>query len=474
MPSIKVKAFGAPTASKDQVTDLLLKASHQQPDIQNAIVDAEKQRAGQVITYPYGMDLSTVAALYDQDPTHRTCCDIKAHAVIANGYRFVRKDGQPKVAPSNMRSLFEALFESGIEDFVVRVGLDFESLGNAYIEVVRDNTGRVKDPSKLGAVVALRHVPAYTMWRLSPGGPNGDFVQVVGTQKVYFRSFMSVENQNLNEIIHLKQYSPSNYWYGVPPIWSALRSVLANRQLLEDMIDLLESKGVSRYLLIMDGAESFIDTSDEDTINQYVNQLLNESARKFLVIGTPADTKSQVKSLRADIALGDMELFRSTNTTEIARVHGVPLRLIQVVAGGKGGGTGKEDEEEFTLFRRLKLRPRQNMWERLFGQSFLASNSKWAQWKIELNDIDLTDFLKQEQANVAYIRSGVYTINEVRGRLGMTPIKDGGDEPLIVSGGVPILVSDVGNARTLNPQANGQGPINNDNQGNQGNSNSSN
>lgn len=458
MPAIKVKAFGHYPFSDGNQVGVLLKAARERAEPQNAIIEALKQNAGQIIQYPYGIDLATIAMLYDQDPTHRACCNLKAHAVIANGYRIIRRDGAAKSPPAKMREAFESLFDNGLEDFVVRVALDFEALGNGYIEVIRDNTGRVRDPEKLGAVVGLRHVPAHTVWRLSPGSPEGDFVQVYGTEKVYFREFGSVEHQNLNEMIHLREYTPSSYWYGVPPIWAALRAVLANRQLVENLIELLESKGVSRHLLLMDGAESFIDTTDEDTINQYVNQLLAENGRKFLVIGTPSDTKSQVVPLRENMPLRDMEIFRASNRDEIARVHGVPLRLIQIITGGQTGGA-TESEAEFDLFKRLVLRPRQNMWERVFAQAFLSANAKWAQWKIELNDVDLSDFLRQQQANVAYIRTGVYTINEVRNRLGMDPVPKGGDVPIIVSGGVPLRVADIGNIRTLNPLANNDGPV---------------
>lgn len=461
---IKAKAYGVPNAAEGPL-GTLIKASRKPADTVNAIEEFAKHSAGQIIAYPYGIDLATIAMLYDQDPTHRACCNIKAHAVIANGYRIVRRDGTPKAPPPKMRDAVESLCPDGkLEDFIVRVQLDYEALGNGYIEVIRDNTGRVRNPKNLGAVVGLRHVPAYTVWRLSPGSSQGDYVQIVGSERVYFREFGSTQNTKLNELLHIKEHSPSNYWYGIPAIWAALRAVLANRSLVENMIDLLESKGVSRHLLLMDGAESFIDTSDEDTINQYVNQLLSESGRKFLIIGTPPDTKSQVVSLRENMSLRELEAFRASNRDEIARAHGVPLRLIQIVSNGHTGGA-TEAETEFDLFKRLILRPRQNMWERIFAQTLLASNAKWAQWKVELNEIDLVDFLRQEQANVAYIRSGVYTINEVRSRLGMDPVEEG-DVPVIVSGGVPLRVADIGNVRTLNPQANNEGPLNNGNQGN--------
>ena len=95
---------------------------------------------------------------------------------------------------------------------------DYESTGNGYIEVGRKINGEIG---------YIGHIPATTIRvrRLRDG-----YVQIIANKVVYFRNF-GAKNQNYitddprpNEIIHIKEYSPLNTFYGVPDVLAAMPS----------------------------------------------------------------------------------------------------------------------------------------------------------------------------------------------------------------------------------------------------------
>jgi len=424
------------------LTKSLMKAAQMKAADDSAVVRSMKESGTEIIPYPYDLDPTDLATLYDTEPTHSACCDTKANAVICNGYKFVHDSKEAKEPPETMKRAFEDAFPEGQEDLIIKAEKDFQSIGNAWIEVIRDNTGRIADSEALGNVVELKHIPAPTMWVLNPDSEKGAYVQVCNEVKTYFRKFGSPRQGTLNEIIHLKQYTPSNYWYGLPRVWAALRAALGNRLMGEHLIEYFEDKGIPGYLLILDGAQDTLATEDEDTLTHYMNQLLEARGAKICLLGTPEGTTTRLEELREKIQIESFDIFRGANRDEICRVHRTPPRLIGIIAPGSLGGTS-EGESQFDLFKKLVVRPRQNAWEKLFYKVFLESNNRWNKWRVELNEVDMTDLLNQMNAWDTGVRVGVTSINEVRAQQGRPAVK-AGDEHFIVAGGVPVRIQDIG------------------------------
>ena len=435
--------------SVDRLSNTLKKAASGISGVsRSAIVLQLKGSGTEVIPWPYDVDPADFAVLYDEEPTHHACVDVKASATMSNGYKFVHNSGLPKSVPMAMRRDFEDLFPDGPEQLVSRGQKDFESLGNAWVEVVRDGTGRVKNG--LGRVVQLNHIPAYTMWRLNPNtaSTNGSYVQICNGTEVYFREFgsqpLEINGEWVNEVVHLINYTPSHYFYGLPAIWSALYAAMSNRLDGQNSVEYQEDKGLARYMLVMDGAHTMVDPKDEAMITNYMNSLMEKRSVKLIMVSTPAGTNSKFQALREDPHFDHLLNNRNANRDEICRVEQVPPRLIGIIAQGALGSTG-EGESQFDLFKRLVVRPRQNRWERLFYNVFFANVDKRKQWGVELKEVDLADFLRRQQANVGYVRSGVFSINQVLADLGRPPLGEGGDEHFIISGGQPVKIEDIGN-----------------------------
>lgn len=121
--------------------------------------------------------------------------------------------------------------------------MDEEAIGNGYLEIVRDNAGKI---------AKIFHVPGVSMRVRVREGADGEqliggFVQVRGNEKRYFKEFgdknvMTFDKgeyykgkkplsarQRATEILHFKLYSPTSTWYGSPRYLSAAPAISGNR-----------------------------------------------------------------------------------------------------------------------------------------------------------------------------------------------------------------------------------------------------
>jgi len=396
-----------------------------------------------IMSWPYSVEPSDLAVLFDEEPTNRACCSVKAACLNAGGFKFIHKSKKGEKPSAAMESDFNNMFGSdGMDEFLTRVETDYGALGNAFIEILRDIGGKVKE---------LVHVSAYTMYRLAPVAddkvPLGDYVQIVNGTHVYFREFgTEAPDYQMhkktgrwpNEMVQLKQYTPANHWYGMPSIWSALFAALSNRLQHLNVIEFFEDKGISRYLLVMDGAYSTIDPKNQSTLTNYINSLMEVRSNKLVMIGTPPGTKSVLEELRTELNFDQYNIVREANRDEICRAHGVPPKVVSIVAAGHLGGPG-EGESQFDLFKSLVVRPRQRVYERLFDKVFFSQyDGRRAAWGVQFNEIDLTDLQKKATALNLYVRAGIKNINEARAEIGEFGIGEEGEQYFINAGGVPV------------------------------------
>ena len=217
------------------------------------------------------------------------CVDAMVTNIHGFGYRmeFIGKDND-ETTPAALQELqwLEELFDFpnttiSFQELRERLGWDQWALGNAYLEVGRDNQGRV---------VTLHHVPSPTM-RITKVEPNP--IPVVETIKrfgkdmkiksqkafrkfvqldekgsrVYFKEFgdprtidpktgkennvLALEN-SATEIIHLARYNAQSV-YGIPIWHSQLPSVLGSRQAELTNLDFFENNGIPAMAILVAG-----------------------------------------------------------------------------------------------------------------------------------------------------------------------------------------------------------------------------
>ena len=402
------------------------------------------------IPFPYGINPSTLSELLLLEPTHRACCVLKARGLLASEWRVERKDGGIQQPPAEVLARVEEVFPDGVDAVIYPAALDYEAIGNAYLEVIRRPDLRY--PNGFGEVVRVVHVPAFSVRRLPPDHPSGcDYVQIYGGEEVYFREFgkdqpVKLDDQGqVTELIHIRNLggqSTRNYWYGLPDIIAALPAVHGIQEAMEYLTGYLSAKGAPNYFLILSGAGDAPNPEDYALLNRYFNEAMEKGPGRIVVFPTPPSVEAELTPL--SLGADPMEVIRYIHECrdQIARVHGIPLRLISVLEAGQLGSTG-EAQAQLEFFKRYVIRPRQAMWENLLTKILFDEVPGLQGWRIRFGEITLEDALRLAQADAFGVRFGFMTPNEARAKRGLEP-KPGGDELLLLAGGEPMRVRDLG------------------------------
>ncbi len=445
---ITLKDFGAasiPVTYRDILEELRVKAgvkpkSEPESESRRGISEADSVYHD-TLPFPYGFDPKALADLFFLDPTHHACCVLKARALGASNWRVVRRDGRPAKPPKALLRYLEEVFPEGLEAIVYPVALDFEAVGNGYIEVVRTLDARFRrSPARVAGLV---HVPAFTVRRLVPGHRTGcSFVQIYNTLKIFFREFGELEPQSLDdppqthvtELVHIKNHIPTSAWYGLPDIVAALPAVAGAQTGQDYLSTYLSAKGIPSYFLFLKGGDAYLDKLDEATLNRYYNEALEVGAGKIVAMATPEGIDVQLERVSLHASLPDTIQYVREARYHIARVHNVPPAIINLIEDRTSSATEAIVQAE--QFKQLVVRPRQRMWENILYRALFAGHPEWRNWKIEFREIDFQDIVRRMQADTGYLRSGVYTINEVRASQGLPPV-EGGERPIILAGGEP-------------------------------------
>ncbi len=220
-----------------------------------------------VITPPY--NLYELANFYDTSFANHAAIDAKVENVVGLGYRFEMNSktmmklssATDEAAVERARKRIERLkietkdwleslnSDESFTDIMEKIYTDVQATGNGYMEIGRKVNGEIG---------YIGHIPSTTVRvrRLRDG-----FVQIIGPSLVYFRNFGAKNKNPLtadprpNEIIHFKEYSPLNTYYGVPDIIAALPSLIGDQLASQYNIDYFENKAVPRYVITVKGAK---------------------------------------------------------------------------------------------------------------------------------------------------------------------------------------------------------------------------
>lgn len=134
--------------------------------------------------------------------------------------------------------------ETPFSDVMFMSMTDKLTLGNGYIEVVRNNSGKI---------VELYHVKSKNI-RVMKNGKG--YVQKIGNKFIYFKKFGISKNMDkttgefgeriplrkrASEIIHYKEYNTRDDYYGVPRYRSTAPSIMGNRAAAERNLAFFEN-----------------------------------------------------------------------------------------------------------------------------------------------------------------------------------------------------------------------------------------
>jgi PBSX family phage portal protein len=390
-----------------------------------------------VITPPY--NLNELANYYDTSFANHAAIDAKVENTVGLGYDFIVSDkttmklesSESKDSVERARKRIERLkiqlrdwIESLNDDesftsVMEKVFTDLHSVGNGYIEIGRTVKGEIG---------YVGHIPATTIRvrRLHDG-----FVQMIGNKITYFRNFGATNTNPItddprpNEIIHIKEYSPLNTFYGVPDVIAAMPSLLGDALASQYNIDYFQNKAVPRYVVTLKGAQ--LTSEAEDKLFRFLQTGLKGQNHRTLYIPLPGDSDMykvdfKMEAIESGIQEGSVSTYRKQNRDDILVAHQVPLSKL---GGGEGGAIAASLAQDRT-FKEQVARPAQRKLEKILNKII---REKTDILELKFNELTLTDEIAQSQILERYVRNKVMVPNEAREVLGLPQIQ-GGDEPV--------------------------------------------
>lgn len=394
-----------------------------------------------LVNPPY--DLETLANLYDQSAIHNAAINARVMNTVGLGYEFVetlkarRKIEKAQSGPDKIQRVrkqlqdlkedieqtFEGLnLEETMIETMVRVWQDVLSVGNGYLEIGRNNAGKIG---------YIGHIPA-TMVRVRR--KRDGFVQISRSNKiqaVFFRNFQDKQTSdpinsdpNPNEIIHFKTYSPNNTYYGIPSSVSAAAAIIGDKFAKEYNIDYFENKAIPRYAIILKGAK-LSNKSKTELVNYFRNEVKGRN-HGTLIIPIPAsigaDTDIKFEKLEAGIQDSSFDKYRKSNRDEILVANRVPAPKVGVYDNANLAVSRDADK----TFKMQVIGPDQSIIEKKLNRLILEFTDLL---EIKLKKIDLVDEDMESRIYDRYLRTEVISPNEVRSKIGF-PERGDGDEVL--------------------------------------------
>lgn len=390
-----------------------------------------------VITPPW--NLYELANYYDTSFSNHAAIDAKVENVVGLGYDLhvsertmlrleadmdedKRERARKRIERMKieMRDWLENLNDDeSFTQIMMKVLTDYEATGNGYLEIGRTTKGEIG---------YVGHIPATTMRvrRLRDG-----YVQIIGQKVVYFRNFGAnnknpvTEDPRPNEIIHFKQYSPLNTFYGVPDIMSAISSLHGDQLASQYNIDYFANKATPRYIVTLKGARLSEDA--EDKLFRFLQTSLKGQSHRTLYIPLPGDSDNnkvefKMEPIENGVQEASFKEYRKQNREDILIAHQVPLSKI---GGGDSSAIAAALAQDRT-FKEQVARPLQRTLEKMINK---IVREKTDILELKFNELTLTDEIAQSQIHERYVRNKIMVPNEVREQLGLPAMPDG-DKPV--------------------------------------------
>ena len=307
--------------------------------------------------------------------------------------------------------------EDSFTHTMMKIYTDLQATGNGYMEIGRTITGEIG---------YIGHIPTTTMRvrRLKDG-----YVQIIGEKVVYFRNFGAknpnpiTADQRPNEIIHFKEYSPLNTYYGVPDIISAITALQGDQLASQYNIDYFGNKAVPRYVVTLKGAK--LSSDAEDKMFRFLQTSLKGQSHRTLYIPLPGDSDTnkvefKMEPIENGVQEASFNEYRVRNRDDILVAHQVPLSKI---GGGDAASIAAALAQDRT-FKEQVARPAQRNIEKLINR---IVKEKTDILELKFNELTLTDEIAQSQILERYVKTQIMVPNEAREILGL-PQRPDGDE----------------------------------------------
>lgn len=382
---------------------------------------------------PYNLD--HLAKISESSSANYAAIKAKTSNIVGLGYEFVltpsakiKMDGKEgKARASAVKRVALAKIEvdrwlgsicknSDFLDILNDVWIDYEATGNGYLEVGRKVNGEIG---------YLGHIPSTTIRvRKAKDG----FVQIVEDKMVFFRNFGDRdtpdpvgEDKRPNELIHIKKYTATNGYYGVPDVVAALTAVAGNQFAERYNLEYFENKAVPRYIIKTKGPQ--LSSEHQVKLAEFFSSNVKGQNHRTVYVPLPPDdgeSKNDFEIMPVETGIQDASFsnYHKINLMTVLMVHRVPMGKVTMPESNSLGAAKDFDK----TFKEQTCQPEQDRLERRVNRVLREYTDVF---EINLNELSLTDEAEQAKIDEIYIKNDVLVANEVRSRKGMSEIANG-------------------------------------------------
>ena len=372
---------------------------------------------------------TTYYEMYVQHPTLRAGIEKISKVSVSHGYRFTPVVQDDIVAPERVDTLRKFFRMSNGSQLLRSTYRDLMIYGEAFWLVIQDGS------SAANPLSARRLHPKYMDEKIDGGeligwrfGPIND-----GTDAVEYRA---------EQVVQFKFDDPDNDIRGL--------SILASLELTVAS-DLFAMKFNERFFensahtgVIFNMKNSSPEEVERNRVWMDQNYVGTENAHKPLILEGDIEVSKSVSS-RAEMQFIEGRMF---NRQEILSVLDVDPTKIGISESANRSVSKEADN----TFRQENIGPLQLVVEEEINNHLIMTLFGWDDILFRQNDASRRDQLDMMKLYAEAERLGVFSINEVRGELGLLPIK-GGDVYFVQTsaGAIPVEWLDDVAARLIAP-----------------------
>ena len=362
--------------------------------------ESKQAKKSAILEYEdHPLDFSAIKLLTNS--YHRRALSFKATCTVGIGHKIYR--GKEPLDEDDYPKIFKQANPN--EDFVsvlTSVALDYFETGNGYLEIVRNVKKEIAE---------LYWIPSETVYIAK----NKDsFYQIVDNKKVKFNRYGNL-NSDTSEVIHFRYPSNRSTFYGLPDWVDCVGPILLDYYAVEWNYRFFENNAIPPFAIIVEGGS--LTTETEKKIKEFLESKLKgiENQHRALVISARGnDVKIRFEEIMKKIKDGEFMKLREQLRDEIISAHGVPPRILGVVAPGSLGGSG-EALYQLKIFKEITIRPHLKVFESVLNKTLFKEHNL----KIKFEEIDITPFKDDVEETTKLVQSGILEPNEGRQRLGI-------------------------------------------------------
>ncbi len=280
--------------------------------------------------YVWPLPPHALLTLYESSAEHNRAIHVKGEGAFGRGLtgKFV--------------SRLDDLTEASFAELAIALDVDWETYGNAFCQVIRS-----RDEKR---ILKLRRLPAITMSRFRKGYLQRIWTSDGKEKKTTFTA---------REIIHFRNPCPKGQVYSLPS-WIGVKGMMKLAQAAIKYNEaFFENNAMPEYAMIFSGTQPT--KEHKATIRDYFQQNFQglDHAHRTLILNVPEGSDIKIQRLTDEVKDGDFLKLLDATRDRMPVAHGVPPRLMSIMAAGQLGGGGEVTGQLF-MFEHLTCKPKRS------------------------------------------------------------------------------------------------------------------